>query len=80
MSYDSVTFIRDTRTIHHYYSVSGKGDNPTIFMEHRKEIENAQEKAIRDDISSKRYKEAGFSIAVTIISSSTKEKYLEFKV
>lgn len=80
MSYDSVTFARDTRTIHHYYSVSGKGDNPTIFEKNKKEIENAQEKAIREDISSKRYKEAGFSIAVTIISSSTKQKYLEFKV
>lgn len=80
ISYDSVTFARDSHTIHHFYSVSGKGDNPAVFEAHKKEILNAQEKAIREDISSKRYRDAGFSIAVTIISSSTKAKYLEFKV
>lgn len=74
MVYDSLTFEDDTHTLHHYYSVKGIADNPQVFNLHKEELRKMELEGMRQDVSTKNYKEAGYNVAVTIRSGSQPKK------
>ena len=74
--YDSLTFDTPTHTVHHHYSVTGQADNARAFDKHKDELRKAELEGIRRDISSQKYKEAGYNFAITIRSKrNPKEVY-----
>lgn len=72
--YDSLTFEDDTHTLHHYYSIKGIADNAQAFNLHKEELRKMELEGIRQDVSTKNYKEAGYNVAVTIRSGSQPNK------
>lgn len=66
--YDSLTFEIPTQTVHHHYSVTGEADNAQAFAEHKDELRKAELEGLRRDISTQKYKEAGYNFAITIRS------------
>lgn len=68
--YDSLTFENDTHTLHHHYSVRGIADNAIAFNSHKEELRKMELEGLRQDVSTKNYKEAGYNVAVTIRSGS----------
>ena len=66
--YDSLTFEIPTQTVHHHYSVTGEADNAQAFAEHKDELRKAELEGLRRDISTQKYKEAGYKFAITIRS------------
>lgn len=68
--YDSLTFDAASHTLHHYYSVTGKADDARAFAEHADELRKAELEGIRRDISTQKYKEAGYNFGITVHSGS----------
>ena len=54
--------------IYHHYSVTGEADNAQAFAEHKDELRKAELEGLRRDISTQKYKEAGYNFAITIRS------------
>lgn len=74
--YDSLTFDIPTQTVHHHYSVKGDADNAQAFAEHKDELRKLELEGLRRDISTQKYKEAGYNFAITIRSGrNPKEVY-----
>lgn len=70
MVYDSLTFEQDTHTLHHHYSITGVADNAQVFNQHKEELRKMELEGLRQDVSTKNYKDAGYNVAVTIRSGS----------
>ena len=65
---ERATFEIPTQTVHHHYSVTGEADNAQAFAEHKDELRKAELEGLRRDISTQKYKEAGYNFAITIRS------------
>jgi len=70
---DSITFDRNTLTLHYYYSLSGMIDTTAIDSKQAKEV---LLKGVRDATSFKKYKENGFNFAYTYFSTKHKGQVL----
>lgn len=70
---DSMTYEKDTRTIHYYYSIHGKADTTAIDKKMAKE---ELTKGVKDATSIRKYKENGFNFAYTYFSSKNKGQVL----
>lgn len=68
--YDSLTFDAASHTLHHYYSVTGPSDDARAFAAHADELRKAELEGIRHDVSSRRYKDAGYNFGITVRSGS----------
>lgn len=68
MIYDSLVFEPQSRTIHHYYTITGAGDNPEVFRKKKGELHKAEKESIESDVSTKTYRDRGFRFKVTVRS------------
>lgn len=71
-----MVFISSDSTLHYYYSLSGIVDNKAALAAHRKQLRSALLQGIRNDVSMRVYKEAGFNYAVTIHSEKNPKETL----
>lgn len=76
MVYDSLTFERDSRTIHYWYTITGKGDDANIIRKQRPQLRSSLLEGIRDDVESRVYKDAGFGFAITCHSQKAPTEVL----
>lgn len=70
---DSMKYEKDTRTIHYFYTISGKADTTAINKQQAKE---ELIKGVKDAMTIRTYKENGFNFAYTYFSSKNKGKIL----
>lgn len=70
---DSITFDRNTLTLHYYYSLSGRIDTTAIDKKQAKEM---LLKGVKDATTFKKYKESGFNFAYTYFSTKHKGQVL----
>lgn len=70
---DSMTYEKDTRTIHYYYSIHGKAD--TTSLDNNK-AKTELTKGVKDATGIRNYKEKGFNFAYTYFSSKNKGQIL----
>lgn len=70
---DSMTFEKDTRTIHYYYSLKGRADTTAIDMKKAKE---ELVKGVKDATGIRKYKENDFNFAYTYHSTKNKGQVL----
>lgn len=70
---DSITFDKNTRTIHYFYTISGPSDTDAIDSN---EAESKLIKGVKDATSIKKYKENDFNFAYTYYSTKQKGKKL----
>jgi len=66
---DSMTYEKATRTIHYYYSLSGRADTTSIDM---KKARESLLQGIKNATSIKKYKEKDFNFAYTYCSTKHK--------
>lgn len=78
MSYDSLTFDRSRRELRYHYTIEGEGDDSVTFSNKKELLRETMLEQFRKDLSKQRYKDAGFSIGVTIYSKkNTKSKLFD---
>lgn len=70
---DSITFDRNTQTLHYYYSLSGTIDTTAI---DKKQVKEMLLKGVKDATAFKKYKENGFNFAYTYFSTKHKGQVL----
>ncbi len=70
---DSMTFEKDTRTIHYYYTLSGMLDTTAVDT---KKVRTDMIESVKNDTGLKKYKENGFNFAYTYFSTKNKGKVL----
>ncbi len=70
---DSMTYEKDTRTIHYHYTISGPADTTAI---NTPETKSMLIKGVKDATSLRTYKEHGFNFAYTYHSAKHKGKIL----
>lgn len=73
---DSLAFDQATRTIIYYYSLFNVLDDSVIMTNDKEEMISALNNALKQDISLKSYKEAGFNIRYEYHSSTRPELIL----
>lgn len=73
---DSVTFERDSRTVHYYYKLCGKADNEEAINKNTEVLRETLLDAMRVDTQKKIYKEAGMGFRFTYRSESNPSKVL----
>lgn len=66
---DSMTFEKETRTVHYYYVLSGDIDTTAI---DKNALYDATLKSIKGDMGLRKYKESGFNFASTYFSKKHK--------
>lgn len=76
VSYDSVVFDKSTTTFHYYYTLSGKADDAAALAGKADEYRRQMIHSIREDVSKKAYKEAGYSFTTTYFSQKDKGRKL----
>ena len=76
MTYDSITFNRNKKEIHYHYTISGAGDSLELIKSKEQEMREQMLEAMRNDLSKKAYKEAGFSFGATIYSKKNPRQKL----
>lgn len=75
---DSMTFDKDTRTLHYYFTMTGQADTSAIDKQQAKEKIT---KAVKDAMSIRTYKDKGFNFAYTYYSEKNKgEILLDIKI
>lgn len=73
---DSMTYEKDKRTIHYFYTINGAADTTTAINRHQAKEELI--KGVKDATSLRTYKEHDFNFAYTYYSSKHKgEKLIE---
>ena len=60
---DSINYDRATRTLNHYYTLTGAADDTAHFEGSHPEMHEALADAIKNQTSNKMYKDAGFNFA-----------------
>lgn len=70
---DSMTYEKDTRTIHYYYSMHGAADTMTL---DKKKAQAELIKGVKDATGIRKYKENGFNFAYTYLSTKNKGKII----
>ena len=70
---DSMVFERATRTVHYYFTLSGKADTTAI---DQNVARTALLNAIKGDMSTRKHKENGYSFAYTYFSTKHKGQKL----
>lgn len=70
---DSMTYEKDSRTIHYYYSIKGKADTTAL---DKKQAKAELIKGIKDATGIRNYKENGFNFAYTYYSTKNKGQIL----
>lgn len=76
MVYDSLTFDRQTQTIHYWYTISGKADNAELIKRQRQSLRSTLLESIKEDVQSVKYKDAGFGFAITCHSAKSPTEVL----
>lgn len=76
MIYDSLTFDRQSLTIHYWYTITGPGDNAELISRQRQKLRSTLLESIKSDVQSVKYKEAGFAFAVTCHSGKAPNQVL----
>lgn len=75
---DSMTFSKEDLTIHYYYTIKGKLDDPQMLTEGvLEDFKESMLSKLRGDIALKKEKEYGVSFAYHYISAKTHESVLE---
>lgn len=70
---DSMTYEKDTRTIHYYYSIHGKADTTAI---DKKKAKAELLKGVKDATGIRNYKAKNFNFAYTYFSTKNKGQIL----
>lgn len=70
---DSMTYEKETRTIHYYYSIHGKADTTAL---DKKKAKAELIKGVKDATGIRNYKEKGFNFAYTYFSTKNKNQIL----
>lgn len=73
---DSMVFEPGDSTLHYFYSLSGLTDNKATIAAYRTQLRTGLLQGIRNDVTMRTYKEAGFNYAVTIHSASNPKETL----
>ena len=73
---DSLAFEPQTRTLHYYYSLCNRADDPRIVSAKRKELHESLLQSVKNSPQIKAYKDAGFSFCYTYYSSGHPGKIL----
>lgn len=71
---DSMTYEKNKKTIHYFYTISGKAD--TVAAINNQQAKEELVKGVKDATSIRVYKEHGFNFAYTYYSSKNKGKKL----
>ena len=71
---DSLVFERATHTMHYYYTLSGKADNPAI--KDNADISNMLLEQVKNATTTRIYKEAGYNFTYTYHSAKNKGEVL----
>lgn len=74
---DSISFTRTDRTIHYYYSLKDKADDPEVIDKVRPKLMAAVKKSWIEDTRITSYKKAGFRFHFVYRSASTGKVLLE---
>ncbi|MGI6231847.1 MAG: hypothetical protein ACOYJF_03230 [Prevotella sp.] len=74
---DSLTFTRNDKTIHYYFTLVGKADNEEIIQKMMPELKKAIRENLKNDTKNRAYKEAGFKFHYVYRSESTGKVLLE---
>jgi len=73
---DSMVYEADTRTIHYYHSFFNEADNKEIIAAHKQELRQTLLAAVKKDMGTKIYKEAGFNFRYTYHSGKAPKTVL----
>ena len=73
---DSMVYEADTRTIHYYHSFFNEADNQEIIATHKQELRQTLLAAVKKDMGTKIYKEAGFNFRYTYHSGKAPKTVL----
>lgn len=73
---DSMVYEADTRTIHYYHSFFNEADNKELIAAHKQELRQTLLAAVKKDMGTKIYKEAGFNFRYTYHSGKAPKTVL----
>ncbi len=73
---DSMSYDRATRTLNHYYTLTGTADDTAQFVGSHPEMHKALADAIKNETSNKMYKDEGFNFAYEYRSQRNKHLVL----
>lgn len=73
---DSMVFEANDSTLHYYYTVEGKIDDKNVMAFYATKLRDGLLENIRNDVTSRTFKEAGFNYGVTIHSAKNKGQKL----
>lgn len=76
MVYDSLVFATADTTLYSYYTISGDGDDKAVVDANRDALRASLLRNFRNDVGTKRFKEAGFGFGVVIHSQKNPGKEL----